>query len=94
MDQTTALVIGGALVALVIIAFLVRSRLKKISFTIGKLFKGQVEAGAAPGGGAKGAVVKKVAVDGSDNDIGAKGAGAELSQTKVKGDGNTVKAEN
>ncbi len=88
MNETTAYVIGGVLVAVVIIALVVGPRLKQADFNVGKFFKAGIKAT-----GESGAAVTKVDVDGSGNAFHAKGAGSKVSDARVKGDDNKFTAE-
>jgi len=88
MDKTTAYVIGGVLVVVVIVVLAVGYRLREVDFKVGKFFGAKVKAT-----GESGAAITKVDVAGSGNDVHAKGAGSKVSGVQVEGDSNTFTAE-
>ena len=88
MNETTAYVIGGVLLAVVIIALVVGPRLREANFNVGKFFGAKIKAT-----GEQSATVAKMDVDGTGNEAHAKGAGAKVVDVKVKGDTNKFTAE-
>jgi hypothetical protein len=79
MDSTIAWVIGGALVALVVMALIMGRRFGKGMFKIGKHVSGSVESRPA------GAAVRDVDARGRDHVVTAEGSDALVERAKVEG---------
>ena len=85
MDDNTALILGGLIVALIVTAILIGRRIRRAKFSLGPFGETSLE-------GPTGPVISENVTEGEQNALTAKGPGAEIVDNVTKGKGNTLSA--